>query len=204
MTQGGPTTRQLEVLRGVVHGLTTKELAWRLGISARTVEGHLHALRQLTGARSMGELCAVSAAEGWVTPQQGPVEANRSRPDQGSPKERRAGRPTVMTPQLIRAARELLVTHTAKETARNLRISRSTLYAHMDVIAGAATSQPDSSAGRSTGRSAGRSTGGSAGGWSWSASSALLSSGVSGSSGGVKSTSMCSKPLLRCALASRE
>jgi len=32
------------------------------------------------------------------------------------------------------AARELLRTHTIKETARSLSISRSTLYAHMDVI----------------------------------------------------------------------
>jgi DNA invertase Pin-like site-specific DNA recombinase len=39
-----------------------------------------------------------------------------------------------MTPQRIVAARELLRTHTVKETARNLRVSRSTLYAHMDVI----------------------------------------------------------------------
>lgn len=39
-----------------------------------------------------------------------------------------------MTPQRIVAARELLRTQTVKETARNLRVSRSTLYAHMDVI----------------------------------------------------------------------
>lgn len=191
MTQDGPTTRQLEVLRGVVNDLSAKEVARQLVISARTVEGHLRALRLLTGARSMSELCALSAAQGWVTPQQAPVEANRPRLEMGDLEERRAGRPTVMTPQRIRAARELLLTHTAKETARNLRVSRSTLYAHMDAIAGAA-SQPESC------------TGGPTGGWSWSASSALLSSGASGSSGGVKSTSMCSKPLLRCALASRE
>ena len=39
-----------------------------------------------------------------------------------------------MTPQRIAAARELLRTHTVKETARRLRVSPSTLYAHMDAI----------------------------------------------------------------------
>jgi DNA-binding CsgD family transcriptional regulator len=49
-------------------GLTARQVAHRLGISKRTVEGHLRVLRELTGARSIGELCAVSVAEGWVTP----------------------------------------------------------------------------------------------------------------------------------------
>jgi DNA-binding CsgD family transcriptional regulator len=49
-------------------GLTARQVAHRLGISRRTVEGHLRVLRELTGARSIGELCAVSVAEGWVTP----------------------------------------------------------------------------------------------------------------------------------------
>lgn len=139
-----PTVRQREVLWGVVNGLTAKEVARRLGISVRTVEGHLRAVRQLTGARSMGELCALSVARGWVTPQQAPAGAA---PEPGGPcpetvescsetrgHHRRGGRPTVMTPQRIVAARELLRTQTVKETARNLRVSRSTLYAHMDVI----------------------------------------------------------------------
>jgi DNA-binding CsgD family transcriptional regulator len=130
----GPTARQREVLRGVVNGLTAKEVARSLGISVRTVEGHLHAVRQLTGARSMGELCALSVARGWVRPQPAPcpetVESCSETPDS----KRRGGRPTVMTPQRIMAARALLRTHTVKETARNLRVSRTTLYAHMDVI----------------------------------------------------------------------
>jgi DNA-binding CsgD family transcriptional regulator len=136
----GPTVRQREVLRGVVNGLTAKEVARRLGISARTVEGHLHAVRRLTGARSMGELCALSVARGWVAPQQPAAGPGRPCPETvGSCSETpgrqpRGGRPTVMTPQRIVAARELLRTHTVKETARNLRVSRSTLYAHMDVI----------------------------------------------------------------------
>jgi DNA-binding CsgD family transcriptional regulator len=136
----GPTARQREVLRGVVNGLTAKEVARRLGISTRTVEGHLHALRRLTGARSMGELCALSVAEGWVTPLRrsevmaGPCPEKVGLCAETAIPGSRSGRPTVMTPQLVAAARQLMRTHTAKETARSLRISRSTLYAHMDVI----------------------------------------------------------------------
>jgi DNA-binding CsgD family transcriptional regulator len=135
-----PTARQRDVLRGVVNGLTAKEVARRLGISTRTVEGHLHALRRLTGAGSMGELCALSVAHGWVTPLRRPEGTTGSCPERGQScsetvaQEGRGGRPTVMTPQRITAARELLRTHTIKDTARSLRVSRSTLYAHMDVI----------------------------------------------------------------------
>ena len=88
----------------------------------------------------MGELCALSVARGWVTPLRRPEDATGACPETGEScsetfaRDGRGGRPTVMTPQRITAARELLRTHTIKETARFLRISRSTLYAHMDVI----------------------------------------------------------------------
>ena len=65
---GGPVQRRRQVLQGMADGLTARQVAHRLGISRRTVEGHLRVLRELTGARSIGELCAVSVAEGWVTP----------------------------------------------------------------------------------------------------------------------------------------
>ena len=63
-----PVQRRRQVLQGMADGLTARQVAHRLGISRRTVEGHLRVLRELTGARSIGELCAVSVAEGWVTP----------------------------------------------------------------------------------------------------------------------------------------
>lgn len=68
---GGPghlVQRQRQVLQGMADGLTARQVAHRLGISRRSVEGHLRVLRELTGARRIGELCAVSVAEGWVTP----------------------------------------------------------------------------------------------------------------------------------------
>jgi DNA-binding CsgD family transcriptional regulator len=56
------TSRQAEVLRLAEAGLVAKEIARRLGISIRTVEGHFAAMRQRTGARNMAELAAWGAA----------------------------------------------------------------------------------------------------------------------------------------------
>jgi DNA-binding CsgD family transcriptional regulator len=67
-TPAFPTARQKQVLHGAIHGLTAKEVARTLGISHRTVEGHLRTLRKRTGARSIGELCALAVAKGWAAP----------------------------------------------------------------------------------------------------------------------------------------
>lgn len=147
-----PLPRQNQVLQGMADGLTAREVARALGISRRTVEGHLRALRELTGARSIGELCALSVAEGWVTPsRQMPPRPARARVIEGPAVPQvtrscagtvpflnnRGGRPTVMTPERIAAARELLPTHTITELAGKLGVSRGTLYAHMHVIVSA-------------------------------------------------------------------
>jgi DNA-binding CsgD family transcriptional regulator len=58
------TTRQAEVLRLAAAGLVAKEVARRLGISIRTVEGHFLAMRQRTGTRNMAELLAWGMARG--------------------------------------------------------------------------------------------------------------------------------------------
>jgi DNA-binding CsgD family transcriptional regulator len=58
------TSRQAEVLRLAAAGLVAKEIARRLGISIRTVEGHFGVMRQRTGARTMAELAAWGAARG--------------------------------------------------------------------------------------------------------------------------------------------
>jgi DNA-binding CsgD family transcriptional regulator len=58
------TSRQAEVLRLAAAGLVAKEIARRLGISVRTVEGHLGVMRQRTGTRNMAELAARAAARG--------------------------------------------------------------------------------------------------------------------------------------------
>jgi len=65
------TARQAEVLQLAGQGLSSKQIARRLGISTRTVEDHFSAMRQSTGARSQSELVAYGAAAGLVMP--GPV-----------------------------------------------------------------------------------------------------------------------------------
>jgi DNA-binding CsgD family transcriptional regulator len=158
--------RQIQVLQGMADGLTAREVARALGISKRTVEGHLRTLRELTGARSIGELCALGGAAGWVTPsRQAHVRPVGHGMREGAAVPRvagscpgtvpflnksissdriapgrmtaRGGRPTVMTPERIAAARELLPSHTITEMAGKLGVSRGTLYAHMHVIVSA-------------------------------------------------------------------
>ncbi|MDQ2815679.1 MAG: recombinase family protein [Actinomycetota bacterium] len=62
------TARQAEVLLLAGRGLSGKQIARHLGISARTVEDHFSALRRRTGAHSQGELIAYWAAAGLVKP----------------------------------------------------------------------------------------------------------------------------------------
>jgi len=52
------------MLRLAAAGLVAKEIAQRLRISIRTVEGHFGAMRQRAGARNMAELASWGAARG--------------------------------------------------------------------------------------------------------------------------------------------
>jgi DNA-binding CsgD family transcriptional regulator len=77
------TRRQAEVLRLAINGLYAKEIARELGISVRTVEGHIATMRKRSGARSLGELTAwgvvmgahLSGDTSAVTPYAGSPEA---------------------------------------------------------------------------------------------------------------------------------
>jgi DNA-binding CsgD family transcriptional regulator len=84
------TSRQAEVLRLAAAGLVAKEIARRLGISVRTVEGHLGVMRQRTGTRNMAELAAWGVARGIAHYQAeggdtGPVADGVSRPAEARP-----------------------------------------------------------------------------------------------------------------------
>jgi len=160
-----PVPRQRQVLQGAADGLTAGQVARQLGISRRTAEGHLRTLRELTGTRSVAQLCALGVAEGWVTshrPAGGPpmweadcepgmsrlgfrTDRFPDRPLDRRPPGRRArgGRPTVMTPERIAAARELWPAYRVTEIARKLGVSRSTLYAHMDAISAPARTRSE-------------------------------------------------------------
>lgn len=62
------TGRELEVLRHVTLGLSTKEIAARLSISARTVETHRANLMRKLGLRSVALLTQFAIREGLLGP----------------------------------------------------------------------------------------------------------------------------------------
>jgi len=59
------TDKEIEVLRRVCHGLRNKEIALDLGISIRTVEGHLETIFGRLGLRSRTEAAMYAATHGW-------------------------------------------------------------------------------------------------------------------------------------------
>jgi two-component system, LuxR family, response regulator FixJ len=58
------TPRQRDVLRGVMAGKLNKTIAYELGLSARTVEGHRAAIMMRTGARGLSDLIRIGVAAG--------------------------------------------------------------------------------------------------------------------------------------------
>jgi len=54
------TPRQLEILRLVAAGHTSKNIAGRLGIHIKTVDNHRHAIRQTLGVQSTAEMVRVA------------------------------------------------------------------------------------------------------------------------------------------------
>jgi NarL family two-component system response regulator YdfI len=68
MAGSGPelTERELEVLRGVAQGERSKEIAFRLGISERTVKAHLAGIYNKLGVDSRAAAIAVAAQRGII------------------------------------------------------------------------------------------------------------------------------------------
>lgn len=62
------TDRQAEVLRLAAAGLPASQIAQRLSITRRTVEDHLHAMRQRTNTHSGVELVALAFTTGVLVP----------------------------------------------------------------------------------------------------------------------------------------
>ena len=59
------TPRECDVLRGLVHGLPNKTIAYSLGISPRTVEIHRAHLMTKLNVRSLSEVLRIAFAAGW-------------------------------------------------------------------------------------------------------------------------------------------
>jgi DNA-binding NarL/FixJ family response regulator len=60
------TTRELEVLRLVVDGMSNDQVGAELGITTRTVEAHLTRLYERSGTQSRTELATRALREGWL------------------------------------------------------------------------------------------------------------------------------------------
>ena len=58
--------REHQVLTLVAHGLTNREIAYRLGISDRTVQFHINAIFNKTGAQSRTEAVALAFSRRWL------------------------------------------------------------------------------------------------------------------------------------------
>ena len=60
--------RELEVLGLAAQGLTNKEIAYRLGLSERTVQFHMNSVFNKTGTSSRTEAVALALGQGWLIP----------------------------------------------------------------------------------------------------------------------------------------
>ena len=59
-----PTPRELEVIRLLSEGKTSKEIAWKLGIAVRTVDAHKANVMQKLGIHSLAELIHYALRQG--------------------------------------------------------------------------------------------------------------------------------------------
>ena len=59
--------RELQVLTLAAEGLTNKEIAYRLGLSERTIQFHLNSVFNKTGTSSRTEAATYAIRQGWLT-----------------------------------------------------------------------------------------------------------------------------------------
>lgn len=62
--------REFQVLRLAAHGLTNKEIAYRLAISERTIQYHMNSIFNKTGASTRTEVVALAIHRQWLPPDQ--------------------------------------------------------------------------------------------------------------------------------------
>lgn len=70
MAPSAPSPRELQILAGLAHGETRKEVATRLRISPHTVASHLRSLYRRLGVEGSGLSARLDAmnALGWIRP----------------------------------------------------------------------------------------------------------------------------------------
>ena len=68
------TPRQHEILDLVVAGLPSKIIAWKLGISQRTVENHRAAIMQKTGSKSLPALAQLVISAAFEVPAKSAID----------------------------------------------------------------------------------------------------------------------------------
>jgi DNA-binding NarL/FixJ family response regulator len=61
------TSREMQILRGVAKGLTTKRLAQELGLKAPSIETHLHNIFGKLGSSNRGEAVSTALKLGLIT-----------------------------------------------------------------------------------------------------------------------------------------
>ena len=66
-----PTPREREMLRELAGGATNDEIALRLGISVKTVEGMIRRLFERYGVSNRTELARLANRQGWLTSEAG-------------------------------------------------------------------------------------------------------------------------------------
>ena len=68
ITEHSLSPRETEVLTLAARGLTNKEIAYRLGISDRTVQFHMNSIFNKTGTNSRTEAVAFALRNAWIPP----------------------------------------------------------------------------------------------------------------------------------------
>ncbi len=58
--------REHQVLGLVAQGLTNKEIAYRLGLSERTIQFHMNSIFNKSGTQSRTEAVALALRKGWI------------------------------------------------------------------------------------------------------------------------------------------
>jgi len=64
--------REFQVLTLAANGLTNKEIAYRMGISDRTVQFHVNSIFNKSGTHSRTEAVALALNKGWIRPDHSP------------------------------------------------------------------------------------------------------------------------------------